>query len=196
MDNSKSNLKSKIILSVLIFLCFAMIVLNVSLALFGHKQVNTGIIQFAQHKLDVEITDSDSVVLTPEELILGSTAKRTINIINPANSTSCVMRMKLEFYIDNEINNEYLNFEVQGSLFSLNEASNYYYYNGVLASGGKIQNLVLNFNVSDTADESYQGKPYNIKLYIESIQGTKDAMSAWKDEYTPEWYDLVKNSLV
>lgn len=196
MDNSKSNLKSKIILSVLIFLCCAMIVLNVSLALFGHKQVNTGIIQFAQHKLDVEITDSDSVVLTPEELILGSTAKRTINIINPANSTSCVMRMKLEFYIDNEINNEYLNFEVQGSLFSLNEANNYYYYNGVLASGGKIQNLVLNFNVSDTADESYQGKPYNIKLYIESIQGTKDAMSAWKDEYTPEWYDLVKNSLV
>lgn len=196
MNNLKSSLKSKIILSVLIFLCCAMIVLNVSLALFGHKQVNTGIIQFAQHKLDVEITDSDSVVLTPEELILGSTAKRTINIINPTNSTSCVMRMKLEFYIDNEINNEYLNFEVQGSLFSLNEANNYYYYNGVLASGGKIQNLVLNFNVSDSADESYQGKHYNIKLYIESIQGTKDAMSAWKDEYTPEWYDLVKNSLV
>lgn len=196
MNNSRSSLKSKIILSVLIFLCCAMIVINISLAIFGNRQQNTGIIQFAQHKLDIEITDSDSIILKPDELILGSNAKRTINIVNPANSTSCVLRMKLEFYIEDVLTDDYLSFEIAGSLFSLNDTNNYYYYNGVLATGGKIQNLVLNFKVSDSVDEGYQGKHYNIKLYIESIQATKDAVSAWKDEYTPEWYSVVKNSLV
>lgn len=195
MNRKRVSLKSKIILSVLIFLCCAMALLNISLALFGNRQDNTGIIQFAQHKLDVEITDNDSIILKPEELILGSTAQRTLNITNPSNSISCVLRMKLEFYIEDALISDYLSFEIQGSLFSLNEANNYYYYNSVLSSGGKIQNLVLNFKVSDIYNENYKGKPYNIKLYIESLQGTREAIGVWKDEYTPEWYALVKNGL-
>lgn len=193
--NKRVDLKSKIIIAVLVFVCCSLLLLNVSLALFGDKRKNTGIVQFAQHKLDVEIVDNDSIILTPEELILGSRTKRTINISNPANSTSCVLRIKLEFYINDELDSNYLNFSISNVAFSLNEENNYYYYNGVLGSGSKIQNLELNFEVNGEASESYQGKPYNIKLYIESIQSTREAVGIWKDQYIPEWYDKVKGSL-
>ena len=162
--------------------------------MFGDRREKYGIIQFSQHKLDVTVADDLTMDLKPEELVLGSTATRKLNIQNPANSTPCVLRIWFEFCVDGKINEEYLTFSVDSENFSVND-NNRYYYNAVLASNGKIENLVLNFKVHDNISKEYEGKKYSLKLYIESIQANKEAVGEWKDDYKPEWYDKVKAGL-
>jgi len=186
---------TKFTIIILSLLSVILICANITLALMNDRKVNTGIIQFKQHKLDIEIVGNDSIVLSPEELNLGSIATRTINISNPTNSSSCVFRMWLEFYVDNNINTEYLSFNVEGSNF-LKSESDKYYYKGVLSSGGKLNNVALKFSVSTNLSSEYQGKPYNLKLFIESIQSTKGAvLEEWQNDYTTEWLNSVYDSL-
>lgn len=190
----KSKRRTKWLIIILSVVALLLIIGNITLALVGDKKDRTGIVQFAQHKLDIEIVGKDSIILEPEELTLGSTATRTLKITNPSNSTPCVMRLWLEFYVEGKLNTTYLNFSVNEGQFTASESGKQY-YNTVLSSGGKIDSLVLTFKVNDGVSSEFEGKKYNLKLNIESIQANKEAVNGWSDDYKPEWYDKVKNSL-
>lgn len=191
--SKKAKTLSVISLCVLILL---LISLNISLALFADRFEMNGVIQFKQHKLDVEIVGNDSITLSKEEFTVGSTTTRTINIKNPENSTSCVFRVWLEFYVNDAQNNEYLSLSLPEAQFTLGD-DNKFYYNSVLSSGGSVNNLTLTFAVNSFLDaELYQGKTYTMKIFIESLQSTKIALTDWKDDAYPQtWYDSLKNNL-
>lgn len=194
MEKSKTRIKVMIIIMAVVSLIFLMG--NLTLALFGDNKITTGIIQFSQHKLEIEIVGDDSVILAPEELTVGSNVTRTLNITNPSNSTGCVFRLWLEFKVEGEAS-DYLTFSVDDSLFSKNTNEDKYYYDNVLQTGGKAEGVILTFEVKDTIDsEEYQGKKYSIKLYIESMQATKEAVEEWGGDYTSTWYDKVKGSFI
>lgn len=191
-----------IIISILSFILLGVLVLNVSLALMQDSKSGSGIIQFKQHKLDISIKDHDSVVLTPEELTIGSTAQRIINITNPSNSTNCVFRIWLEFKVQWEeggeylLDTEYLNLSIENPNFSKTD-NNQFYYNNVLTSvsGQNTLNLTLNFKVNENALTTYENKKYNLKLYVESLQANKEAVSVWENDYPASWYDGIENRL-
>ena len=185
---------NKILIIILAVISVLFLVGNLTLALMYDRKENTGIIQFSQHKLDIEIVGKDSVILSPEELTVGSSTTRTLNIKNPQNSTSCVLRIWLEFYIEGNVDTNYLTCEIANDNFLLNENGKYYYKN-VLNTNTSIDNLVINFKVSSSLTENYQGKKYTLKLFIESIQSTTEAVKAWQDDYAIEWYEGIKNSL-
>lgn len=188
---SKTN---KIVIVFLAILSIVLIATNITLALISDKKIESGIIQFKQHKLNIEIVGNESIILTPEELNLGANSTRVINISNPQTSTSCVFRMWLEFYVEGEINTEYLTFNVDGN-FSQSESGKFY-YNSVLNSGGNLNNVNLKFTVANNLSSEYQGKKYTLKLFIESIQSTKGAvLEEWSADYTNEWLDSVYNYL-
>lgn len=189
--------KSKILsLIVLCTLFVALISLNISLALFSDRYENSGIIQFKQHKLDISVKNNEEITLSKEELTINSTSTRTINITNPANSTSCVFRLWLEFYVDNSLDNNYLSLSLPENQFTKSE-DNKFYYNRILASNSSVNDLVLTFSVNGELDaQDYQGKEYEMKIYIESIQSTKIAVLEWNaDNYPVDWYNLVENYL-
>ncbi len=189
--------KTKILsLIVLCTLFVALISLNISLALFSDRYENSGIIQFKQHKLDISVKNNEEITLSKEELTINSTSTRTINITNPANSTSCVFRLWLEFYVDNSLDSNYLSLSLPENQFTKSE-DNKYYYNRILASNSSVNDLVLTFSVNGELDaQDYQGKKYEMKIYIESIQSTKIAVLEWNaDNYPVEWYNLVENYL-
>lgn len=190
---SKTN---KITIISLLIISVILIATNITFALMGDRKVQTGIIQFKEHKLNIEIVGDDSIILSPEELNLGSVSTRTINITNPQTSTSCVFRIWFEFLIEGETNTEYLTFSIDDSNFTSSESGKYY-YNQVLATGGKVNNISLKFMVAnDVAFDDYQGKKYNIKLYVESIQANKTAIEQdWSSDYKPEWYQGLLNNL-
>jgi len=189
---SKTN---KIVITVLLTLSVMLLALNITLALLNDRKVESGIIQFKQHKLNIDIVGNNSIILTPEELSLGSKTTRTINIFNPTTSTSCVFRIWLEFYVENEIDTEYLSFSLNENNFTLSDSGKFY-YNSVLNSGSKLNNLVLNFQVSNNVSSDYQGKSYNLKLYIESIQSSKGAVeSEWQNQFPVEWFNNISTSL-
>lgn len=189
---TKSN---KIIIYLLSILSVILIATNITLALMYDRENLTGIIQFKQHKLDIDIIGNDSIILSAEELNLGSRSTRTINIKNPNTSTSCVFKMWLEFYIEGEINEEYLSFSIDGNNFT-RSTSGKYYYNGVLSTGATLSSVKLLFDVNSNLSSEYQGKKYNIKLFIESIQSTKGAVQEeWQNDYPEEWLTLVYNNL-
>ncbi|MGN1208452.1 MAG: hypothetical protein ACI4TI_03185 [Christensenellales bacterium] len=175
-------------------LSLTLLTLNLSLALMADRSDKTGIIQFKQHKLDIEIVDADSIVLSKEELTIGSLATRKINITNPQNSTSCAFRIWLEFYVDGNLDNNYLALSLDETKFKQSESGKWY-YNNVLASGASLSNLVLTFKVNEVESEEYQGKKYSIKLFVESTQSTKIAVSEWQDDYSVEWFEGIKNNL-
>ena len=182
-----------IIIIALSIIAISLMIFNATTALMGDRKVNMGIIQFKQHKLDIDINE-ESIVLSPEELTLGSHSTRTMTISNPNNSTACVLRIWLEFKIEGEINTEYLTFSLSGADFTENTDGKFY-YNRVLGSGAKINNLTLHFNVPSEDLDEYQGKTYSMQLYVESIQSTRDAVQeAWKDEYPVTWFSLVEGS--
>ena len=189
--------KTKILsLIVLCTLFVALISLNISLALFSDRYENSGIIQFKQHKLDISVKNNEEITLSKEELTINSTSTRTINITNPANSTSCVFRLWLEFYVDNSLDSNYLSLSLPENQFTKSE-DNKFYYNRILASNSSVNDLVLTFSVNGELDaQDYQGKKYEMKIYIESIQSTKIAVLEWNaDNYPVEWYNLVENYL-
>lgn len=185
--------KSKILIIVLAVISVILFSLNITLALMSDRKVDTGIVQFDQHKLDIEIIGNETIVLTPEELTLGSKNTRKINISNPSNSTPCVLRIWLEFNIDNQLNTEYLNFYLNENEFVKSE-NNVFYYKNVLNSGARLNNLVLNFEVN-TISQNYEGKSYSLKLNIESIQSNKTAVEIWNNDYPVDWYNNIKNKL-
>lgn len=193
--NKKINIISIVVLCVL---SIALLTLNVSLALFSDRLDNSGIVQFKQHKLDIEVVDNDSIVLSKEELTIGSLATRKINIKNPANSTSCVFRIWLEFYVDGKIDNEYLSLNMNETNFVKGE-NNKFYYSKVLSSGGNLSNIILTFKVNDEINPAnFEGKSYDLKICIESIQATKIAVQTeWQNDFPTAWYELneIKNSL-
>lgn len=189
-----SKTLSRVLIIILSILTLALICLNVTFALMFDRKDNTGIIQFKQHILDIEIIDNDSIILTPEELTIGANATRKLTIKNPENSTSCVLRIWLEFYIEDEVDTNYLNFNLGVENFTKSDSGKYY-YNRVLASNGSIQNLVLNFSVSDEVSSDYAGKEYTLKLFVESIQATKGAVDNWSTDYPAEWRTSIENSL-
>lgn len=189
--------KTKILsLIVLCTLFVALISLNISLALFSDRYENSGIIQFKQHKLDISVMNNEEITLSKEELTINSVSTRTINITNPANSTSCVFRLWLEFYVDNAPDSNYLSLSLPENQFTKSE-DNKFYYNRILASNSAVNDLVLTFSVNGELDtQDYQGKEYEMKIYIESIQSTKIAVLEWNaDNYPVEWYNLVENYL-
>lgn len=190
--SKKLHITALIVLSALTLILLS---LNISLALFSDKTDGTGIVQFKQHKLDIEIVEADSIVLSTNELTIGNVSTRTINIKNPTNSTSCVFRVWLEFYVNEKIDESYL-FLNLGDKFTTGEDGKYY-YNNLLASGGEINNLVLTFKVNEEADAKlYQNKTYDLKLCIESIQSTKYAIeNDWENSYPVSWYEGLKNNL-
>ena len=189
--------KTKILsLIVLCTLFVALISLNISLALFSDRYENSGIIQFKQHKLDISVKNNEEITLSKEELTINSTSTRTIIITNPAISTSCVFRLWLEFYVDNSLDSNYLSLSLPENQFTKSE-DNKFYYNRILASNSSVNDLVLTFSVNGELDaQDYQGKKYEMKIYIESIQSTKIAVLEWNaDNYPVEWYNLVENYL-
>ncbi len=194
MTKTKIDTKKIAIIILIIFSLFIFASVGISYALMGDKLESGGIIQFKQHKLDIEIVGGDSIVLTPEEVIQGETAKRVLNIKNPQNSTSCVLRIWLEFYVGGVIDENYMIFSINNSNFT-RTVSGSFYYNQVLASGAEINGLELNFSVGMGLDKKYQGKNYEMKLYVESIQATTEAVEEWKDDYSPEWKEKIKTKL-
>ncbi len=173
-----------------------LLTLNITLALFGDKIDKTGIVQFKQHKLDIEIVDNDTIVLSKEELTIGTLTTRKINIKNPTNSTSCVFKIWLEFFVDGNLDSNYLMLNLDENLFTKSEAGELF-YNDVLSSGGNLSNVVLTFKVNENAlSKDYEGKKYNLKLCIESIQSTKIAVqNEWNNNYPVSWYEKVKSKL-
>lgn len=173
-----------------------LLTLNITLALFGDKIDKTGIVQFKQHKLDIEIVDNDTIVLSKEELTIGTLTTRKINIKNPTNSTSCVFKIWLEFFVDGNLDSNYLMLNLDENLFTRSEAGELF-YNDVLSSGGNLSNVVLTFKVNENAlSKDYEGKKYNLKLCIESIQSTKIAVqNEWDSNYPVSWYEKVKSKL-
>lgn len=173
-----------------------LLTLNITLALFGDKIDKTGIVQFKQHKLDIEIVDNDTIVLSKEELSIGTLTTRKINIKNPTNSTSCVFKIWLEFFVDGNLDSNYLMLNLDENLFTKSEAGELF-YNDVLSSGGNLSNVVLTFKVNENAlSKDYEGKKYNLKLCIESIQSTKIAVqNEWNNNYPVSWYEKVKSKL-
>lgn len=173
-----------------------LLTLNITLALFGDKIDKTGIVQFKQHKLDIEIVDNDTIVLSKEELTIGTLTTRKINIKNPTNSTSCVFKIWLEFFVDGNLDSNYLMLNLDENLFTKSEAGELF-YNDVLSSGGNLSNVVLTFKVNENAlSKNYEGKKYNLKLCIESIQSTKIAVqNEWNNNYPVSWYEKVKSKL-
>lgn len=173
-----------------------LLTLNITLALFGDKIDKTGIVQFKQHKLDIKIVDNDTIVLSKEELSIGTLTTRKINIKNPTNSTSCVFKIWLEFFVDGNLDSNYLMLNLDENLFTKSEAGELF-YNDVLSSGGNLSNVVLTFKVNENAlSKDYEGKKYNLKLCIESIQSTKIAVqNEWNNNYPVSWYEKVKSKL-
>lgn len=193
--NKKINIISIIVLCVL---SITLLSLNITLALFSDRTDHSGIVQFKQHKLDIEIVDNDSVVLSNEELTIGSLATRKINIKNPSNSTSCVFRIWLEFYVDGTIDNDYLTLNMDEAYFVKGDNGKFY-YSRVLSSGGNVSNIILTFKVNEEINSTnYTGKTYDLKLCIESIQSTKIAVQTeWQNDYPASWYESsgIKNNL-
>lgn len=189
---SKTN---KFIIIILAVLSVVLIATNITLALVGDRKVETGIVQFKQHKLNIEIVGDNSIILSPEELNLGNVSTRTINITNPQTSTSCVFRIWLEFFVEGEVDTEYLTFSIDGENFTTSDSGKYY-YNNVLATGGKVNGIVLKFTVGSNLSSEYQGKKYNLKLYVESIQANRTAIETdWSTDYKPEWFQTVVGNL-
>lgn len=189
---SKTN---KFIIIILAVLSVVLIATNITLALVGDRRVETGIVQFKQHKLNIEIVGDNSIILSPEELNLGNVSTRTINITNPQTSTSCVFRIWLEFFVEGEVDTEYLTFSIDGENFTTSDSGKYY-YNSVLATGGKVNGIVLKFTVGSNLSSEYQGKKYNLKLYVESIQANRTAIETdWSTDYKPEWFQTVVGNL-
>lgn len=194
-ENSKTKNFLIIILSVV---AVVLIGLNVTFAIMSATKVNTGIIQFKQHKLDIDIVGDKTLILKPEELGLNTTTTKTLNISNPKDSTDCVFRIWLEFKVDGNIDNEYLTLSIESTNFTKVNESGKLYYNQVLKSNQKLENLKLNFTVVKNPSQSYVGKKYSMKVYIESIQGTRDAVKSWDDSETEDfslWYEKVKSNL-
>lgn len=196
--NVKTN---KIVITILAVISLLLLCLNISLALFGDRAINTGIIQFKEHKLNINILDgSKSLILTTEELTIGNTPTRTIKIENPSTSTSCVLRIWLEFEVkmeeggEFELDNNYLSLSLDETKFT-KSLGNKYYYNNVLNSSSSINNLVLNFKVSNDVGSEYQNKNYRMRICFESIQSNKEAVKAWESDYTSDWYNKVNSSL-
>lgn len=192
-------MKKKTSLITIISLCvlsIALLTLNLSLSLFGDSIDKSGVIQFKQHKLDIDIVDNESIILSREELTIGSVATRKINIKNPTNSTSCVFRLWIEFYVEGKLDNEYLSLSLDETKFIKNEDGKIF-YKGVLSSGGNISDLVLTFKVNEEVlAKEYEGKKYGLKFYIESIQSTKIAIqSDWENDYPTEWWEGIKDNL-
>lgn len=186
---------SKIIIIILAIVAILSIATNVTLALMNNNKVNTGIVQFAQHKLDIDIVGNESIVLSKEEMVGGYNATRTLNIKNPHNSTSCVLRIRLEFKVEGVLDKDYITFIMSEEKFYKDEENAQYYYKDILGSGEAINNLVLNFKITENIPAEYEGKSYSIKLYVESIQATTGSVEAWKEEYPLDWYNLVKDKL-
>lgn len=168
--------------------------LNVSLALMSARKDTTGIVQFKEHRLDISIVNDESIVLKPEELTIGANSTRIITIKNPQTSTSCVLRIWLEFYIEGEIDTNYLSFNLGEENFA-KSSSDKFYYKKILNSNESLENLVLNFSVNNNLSTEYEGKKYNLKLFIESIQSTKGAVDEWSNDYPSEWRINIENNL-
>ena len=175
--------------------CFILLGTNLTFALLLDKHENSGIIQFNQHMLEINIVENNSIILEPKELVLGANAIRTLNIKNPDNSTSCVMRMWLEFYVEGEKNETYLTLSLNEANYTKSESGKFY-YNNVLNTGAQLNNIVLNFKVSESENvKQYEGKDYSIRLFIESIQANKEAVLDWSTDYTTEWLAKVYTNL-
>lgn len=186
---------NKILIITLSIISVLLLALNVTLALMGDRKMNTGIIQFKEHKLDISIINNDSIILKPEELVVGAESTRTITIKNPATSTSCVLRIWLEFYVENNLDTSYLSLNLDEGKFSKSDSGKFYYKN-VFNSKAEIENLILTFKVNnEISANNYKGKSYTLKLFVESIQSTKGAVDEWSLDYPAEWRTSIENKL-
>ncbi|MBE5746115.1 MAG: hypothetical protein E7359_02380 [Clostridiales bacterium] len=189
-----SKILNKTAIIIISVLTIVLIGLNITLALVNDRKINTGIVQFKEHRLEISIIDDDSIILQPEELTINSNTTRKITIKNPATSMACVLRIWLEFYVNGEIDTNYLSFNLGEENFVVSDSGKYYYKN-VLASNQSLENLVLNFSVSNIDAASYQGKKYGLKLFVESIQSTKAAVDEWSTDYPTTWRTDIDSSL-
>lgn len=192
----KTNLTKKVLFIISGIIVGTLLVLNITLAIMSSNKTSTGIIQFKQHKLDIDIVDSETIFLKPEELGLNTTTTKTVNIKNPSDSISCVLRIWLEFKVEDEINLEYLNLEINSDDFVKNEDGKIY-YKKVLNSNGQINDIKFDFKVVKNPSQSYVGKKYSMKVYVESLQSTQDAVKTWDDGSVSfsTWYNAISENL-
>lgn len=184
----KGNIASKITIIVLSIMVIGLSLFNVSLAIFSDKSSGNGIIQFGEQRLDVEVLNNETIQLAPEDLNIDAVTTRSLKILNPSTSTSCVFRIWLEFKVDDVLDENYLELIIEDGFAKSDD--NKYYYNSVFNSGSEITALQLTFKVKlqDTDISNYEGKPYSMKLYIEAIQANREAIQETFINYPTSWF--------
>lgn len=189
----KNNVRYKITLIILSSLLALVTIFNISLAIFSHKKIGSGIIQFSEQRLDIEVLDaSKTIELSPDDLTIGTITTKNLKITNPSTSTNCVFRIWLEFKIDNVANEDYLELVIGDGFFKSDDKK--FYYNDVLNSGDIISNLQIQFVVSlqDSDISNYENKPYNMKLHVEAVQANREAIQETFTNYPSEWFNNLE----
>ena len=189
---------SKVSRTLIIILSIAVLcltVLNISFALYSNSKETSGIIQFHEQKLEIEVLNGQSVVLETDDLTPGSNTVRHIKISNPLTSTSCVVRFWVEFKVEGKLDANYLSLNVADANNYTKASDGKIYYNKVLNAGASINDLELSFlvNIDETQLSNYEGKKYNMKLCFDSVQANRQAIeSLWtENNYPADWYESL-----
>lgn len=185
----KEKIATKVTIILLSFLVLVLTILNISFAIFSDKKISSGIIQFSEQRLDIEVLDeSKTILLTPNELTIDSTTTKNLKITNPSTSTDCVFRIWLEFKVDGVVDENYLELILSDDFIKSDD--NKFYYKRVLNTNSEISSLQIQFKVKlDSSDISkYENKPYSMKLHIEAVQANLEAIQELYLNYPTDWF--------
>ena len=187
----KGSIASRITIIILSVLVIGLTVFNICYAIFSDKKVGTGIIQFSEQRLDIEVLDeSKTVELTPNQLTMGEITNKNLKISNPSTSTNCVFRIWLEFKVDDVIDDDYLELIIEDGFTKSDD--NKFYFNRVLNTNSEISSLQIQFKVKDDIDPTkYDDKPYSMKLHVEAVQANKEAIEQTFTNYPTEWFTAL-----
>lgn len=184
----RGNIASKITIVLLSFMVVGLTLFNVCYAIFFDRETGSGIVQFSEQRLDIEVLgENKTIQLTPSELNIDVATTKNLKINNPNTSTNCVFRIWLEFKIDNVEDDNYLELIIEDGFTKSDD--NKFYYNRVFNTGSEISNLPIQFKVKlqDVDISKYEGKAYSMKLHVEAVQANKSAIQEIFTNYPTEW---------
>lgn len=188
----KGQLGTKITIALLSILVVGLTIFNISFAIYSDKKVNTGIIQFSEQRLNIEVLDETKTInLSPNELTIGAVTTKNLKISNPSTSTSCVFRIWLEFKVDGVLDENYLELVLNENFTKSDD--NKFYYNNVLNTNAEISSLQIQFKVNLENEDisNYENKPYSMKLHIEAVQANKEAIQELYENYPTNWFTAL-----
>lgn len=186
----KGSIATRITIAVLSILVIGLTVFNICYAIFSDKKSGTGIIQFSEQRLDIEVLDeSKTIELTPNELTIGAVTSKNLKISNPSTSTNCVFRIWLEFKVDGVEDDNYLELIIEEGFTKSDD--NKFYFNRVFNTNSEISSLQIQFKVKleDADVMKYENKPYSMKLHVEAVQANKEAIQESYTNYPTEWFN-------